>query len=464
MKSIGYSRGCRFFLTTLFFLLVVNNFCFAQPLYGVVKDSITNTPIAGASVFINNTTFGTICNEKGEFVLSKYPAGDFALTVSAISFQFAQVSIRASAIPAKIIIALIPKVKVLDEVVVLAQRKDGWEKYGARFLQNFIGTSTFAGEVVLKNKKDLKFYFANGTLSVKSDKPLTIINKALGYEITYWMEEYTESFNERTVFKSGVAVFNPLKGNKKKQAVWSRNRESAYLGSLNHFISSLYRGNSTAEGFEIRILKRISIEEYKQHIPVKRDTAFSNSVKFSALLDSIKQNTVGIAEKIQERIAVWLKDTTNKPFKFTFMRKGEKVHYEFTKDEFIKDKIITQSYSIPDSINPGNGVLNVLYDKQIVADSFINKIGADSKQLAFNDYWYVTYTKELEENEYKLENFPFRKQSNTYQTSVITLLNPNGIFIFNDGNFREVNELLVEKYWAWERLDKLMPLDYERIK
>jgi hypothetical protein len=55
-------------------------------LKGQVLDAEKSTPIPGASVFLNNTSVGTVTNSQGQFELL-IPAGRFDLIISSIGYE-----------------------------------------------------------------------------------------------------------------------------------------------------------------------------------------------------------------------------------------------------------------------------------------------------------------------------------------------------------------------------------------
>src|SRR5205085_2266189 len=117
--------------------------------------------------------------------------------------------------------------------------KDGWQKWGKFFTENFIGTSAFAQGCTIKNYKTLRFRLskAKNTLTVIAAEPLQIENKALGYKIQYQLEEFSYSFRERVLLYLGYTLFDELKDNgpRKRQL---QNRAQAYNGSIVHFMKS----------------------------------------------------------------------------------------------------------------------------------------------------------------------------------------------------------------------------------
>ncbi|HEY2350838.1 MAG TPA: carboxypeptidase-like regulatory domain-containing protein, partial [Puia sp.] len=72
----------------LFTLLIVCQTALAQSiLKGRVISGDTQNPLPSVSVYLNNTSLGTITNEKGEFTIRKIPAVKFRLVASLVSYE-----------------------------------------------------------------------------------------------------------------------------------------------------------------------------------------------------------------------------------------------------------------------------------------------------------------------------------------------------------------------------------------
>jgi hypothetical protein len=56
-------------------------------LSGIVRDSAGGKPLAGVSVFLNNTSRGTVTRSDGSFLLPNIPKGAYELIISAIGYQ-----------------------------------------------------------------------------------------------------------------------------------------------------------------------------------------------------------------------------------------------------------------------------------------------------------------------------------------------------------------------------------------
>ena len=121
-------------------------------LKGVVVDAEKNSPLPNASVFLNATSIGTSTDEKGNFSLS-IPGGRHDLIVSCIGYETNSQTITTSELSDFITIKLKIKSEILKEVIVKPYEKDGWEKWGRSFLENFIGASSNALACKIKNPK-----------------------------------------------------------------------------------------------------------------------------------------------------------------------------------------------------------------------------------------------------------------------------------------------------------------------
>jgi hypothetical protein len=56
-------------------------------LRGSVISEETQKPLPSASVYLNNTSLGTITSEQGLFVINKIPSGKFRLVVSCVGYE-----------------------------------------------------------------------------------------------------------------------------------------------------------------------------------------------------------------------------------------------------------------------------------------------------------------------------------------------------------------------------------------
>jgi CarboxypepD_reg-like domain len=83
----------------------------------VVLDEKSRKPIAGASIYISNSLFGTICSDEGLFNLSAFPAPSYLLTISAVGYETATRKIEQTG-ACDLVIVLKQRASELAEVVV----------------------------------------------------------------------------------------------------------------------------------------------------------------------------------------------------------------------------------------------------------------------------------------------------------------------------------------------------------
>lgn len=223
-------------------------------LTGIIKDSASDKPLAGVSVFLNGTTKGTVTHSDGTFTLP-IPPGRYQLIASAIGYGTYIREISSHNLPPSLKIDLHTAAEELASVTVEPYLKDGWKKYGKTFLQYFIGTTENASSCKIKNKEALRFHFylKSNQLSVTAVDPLLIENKALGYELEYRLERFVCDFASHIVSYYGYPLFRDMPTDdydKKKK--WENNRQLAYLGSMMHFMRCLYNDRVKEEGFLVK--------------------------------------------------------------------------------------------------------------------------------------------------------------------------------------------------------------------
>jgi len=243
---------------TAFLLFFLASFCSSaqQTLKGVVTDKESGQPVAGASIFLNNTSVGTTSGSSGEFSFA-VPFGKFDLVVSSIGYQTYSSTLSSAGTPF-LKVLLEPKAKELETVVIEPIEKNGWEKWGKFFTESFIGTSDAAAQCAIKNYGVLKFRLSKdkNELTAFAAEPLIIENKALGFTVQYQLEEFNYNFKTKYLTYLGYPFFIPMKGSNARQKAWQANRFSAYEGSMMHFMRSFFTNTIIKDGFEVRHLKK----------------------------------------------------------------------------------------------------------------------------------------------------------------------------------------------------------------
>jgi hypothetical protein len=239
---------------------------------GKVLDAATSLPLQAASVFAQNTTMGTATSAEGNFVL-RLPNGGYDLVVTFTGYETITRRIStADTSNNNIVIELKQKEKAMEEISIKTSNevKDGLEKYGDFFTENFIGKTTNSSQCVIKNKEALKFYFSKkrNRLKVLCAEPILIENLALGYTIKYTLDSFTHDYTSLVSSYTGYPLFEAIATADLTQAsTWRANRLKAYNGSILHFMRSAYQKNLQKEGFEVQFLFKNNDTETA--IPVK---------------------------------------------------------------------------------------------------------------------------------------------------------------------------------------------------
>lgn len=225
---------------------------------GKVVDSATGQPLAGASVYCQNTTYGTISNNEGLFFM-RLPNGGYELVVTYTSYDKAIIRLSNNTSYADTLtIPLKKEDKTMSEVAVVATNEvaDGWAKYGQFFKDNFIGTTPNSLQCSLENPQALHFFYSKkrNRLKVTADQDLVIKNYALGYTVRYQLDSFSYDYGSQISQYTGSPFFIEMDSVEAVKTQWVKNRARTYLGSRMHFMRALYDSTVTEDGFIIEKL------------------------------------------------------------------------------------------------------------------------------------------------------------------------------------------------------------------
>ncbi len=383
---------------------------------GKVLQDRTGAAIPNASVFITNSSKGTMSDSSGAFELPDVPAGTYDLVVSSIGYTTRVYTYKAEQLPLKLEVRLRPKVEVLQDVVVEPDEKNGWEKWKFFFTQNFLGGNEAGRSCEIKNYKTLRFRYSKSrnTLHVLADDPLIIENKVLGYQVKYQLEDFRFNFQTHVLLFYGYSLFTELNKNGPTPRQL-KNREKAYNGSVAHFMRSLYRDSLQAEGFEVRrLVKRPNLE--KQRVEAMYTAAVKKQrAAHPGYIEAPDMNTIG------------------------------------DKDSGSYYTGVLRQQSIIEEYGPG----------PLTADSLLLNRDSVSRKLFFNNYLSVIYTKAKEDQDYLDYNHENRRPGLPRSSALL----PGGlsITIEPNGNYYEPQDFLTIGYWAWnEKVGILLPVDYRK--
>lgn len=396
----------------IIFLLFCLLFCTISAqvrISGKVYDEI-DEPLAGASVYINNTTIGTSTNFEGEFIL-EIPKGRYNLVISYIGYESIREKIDDNTNHTSLIFRLKPKRTLLDEVVIRKNKISGLKRreYLQLFRYHFLGDSRMARTCKIENRDAIEFDFdsVTRTLEVSAKEPLRIINNGLGYNITYDLVNFELTLDK--VNYVGNVRYEEQKGSMRDKLKWFKNRQAAFKGSSSHFLKSIQENKVEKEGFLVDLIDR-------KHNP-----------KHPSL------------KEIQQAKDIYQKRREGKERDYLLSKKGELDYYEAI-------RVIRRTDHKPFIEKP--------IEKKIDLSQYTKKMNGASF-LSFKNYLKITYTKEPPE-----KNYQNKKGMSKYQVSYLKLKKDKVQFDTN-GEFKDPLEALLFGYWAYGKVSNELPLNYQ---
>ncbi|WP_114793295.1 carboxypeptidase-like regulatory domain-containing protein [Niabella yanshanensis] len=470
-------------------------------LTGRVTDKESGAALQGISVYINNTTYSTQTQKDGSFRLSNIPLSNFELVFSSVNYETQTLGIDIRTPIAPLNIQMQKSTALLNEVVVTANvDKNGWAQYGTTFSKDFLSYSSFAQQCKIVNYPSIRFrrIKKDNILKAYSKEPLKIKNNALGYELTYWLNEYEHQFATQLVLYQGNTQFNEMRGSKRKMQHWDKNRQIAYRGSLTHFIRSVYEGNTKEEGFVVNLIKTIPYKDINFYIPAFTDTTSIHSsaalTNFIAGIYTSKDNVLA-ASRANDALQ-WLGSKRDQmPFVISLAVPDRTVQaYFFVKKSLVSDQVAVYRFDVKDTtairhiqwetagtIIPDQKSLNrisgyqsttqdqrgylkvkLFYSRPLNPNHFISKVD-DQLFLHFNDTWQITYTREGKDKAYIEEN-ALQNNDSGYQESTLSMTGSQPVMILPNGYYTGTYSFITGAYWSYEKVDKMLPLDFKLSK
>lgn len=262
-------------------------------------------PMKNASVFAENTTTGTATDDNGNFKLV-LPSGGYNIIVTYTGYNTETQRVSAASLH-PVLFEMKVKEKDLADVVVVSSNevKDGWNKYGSFFLDEFLGKTSNRQNCYLLNPEVLKFFYSRKKkrLKILSDEPLIINNKSLGYNIKYSLDSFTHEYETTVSVYSGFPFFEEIEPvSETEKSKWADSREEAYSGSVLHFMRSLYNEELKENSFEVQF-----IATYKG-----KDTALKLNHSYGAL-NYEKDDSTGVVKILPNQTKVGVFYTKEKP-------------------------------------------------------------------------------------------------------------------------------------------------------
>ncbi len=244
--SLSVPKPKRLVIFILLFLFLLNQTFVSYPqsinasITGRITDKESYKPISNVNVFLAYTMSGSSTDEKGIYSIDNIPPGRYTLVISHIGYKIFNTKVKINGADKYVFnVSLKPKVYQLTPIKVTAERWLDWVKNYKIFKKAFIGTSDFARNTFILDSLTLDFNRnEDDLLFAKAEKPLIIINKALGYYIEYNLIYF--EYGGDYVKYSGFPKYSFLKTTDPDTLeLWKFNRQKAYNGSLRHFLRAI---------------------------------------------------------------------------------------------------------------------------------------------------------------------------------------------------------------------------------
>ena len=385
----------------ILFCLLCPFAAFAQygSITGVVTSADSKKPIAGASVFLSNSSVGTATRENGAYTLANIRPGQYTLVVSILGFQDYDKTVLVGPEPMKIDIEMTPKPLELREVVISSPAD--WKKNYEEFRRNFIGIDANARYCEVQNPHILNLTYnqTKQILHADADQFLVVENQALGYRIKFLVRDFNVDHINNIISTAGDRVFEELPGSASQKKKWHDAREAVYYGSSMHFFRSIIAQTLTKEGFEVYTLKRYPNPNRLSEAEIKRGIKVAQQMQ--------RRDSFNYYVDMENNVPKWVHESLVKPA--------------------LTESDIARHYN-------ANGLF----------------------ALQIDEYLYVVYTKKRDETDYK----DIYRELNmpNYEISVISQL--DGPPIFDMNGIVVGNGIFTEGTWSKSRLSDLLPVDY----
>jgi hypothetical protein len=240
---------------------------------GQVRDARTQKPLAYASVFLANTTYGTTTDSTGHFILANIPSGQYELMASYLGYQLYKKTLEAPQATA-LAVSLQPIPTQLEEVVV-RPRKNRPADY-QKFLVQFLGNSALSRQCRIENPEEVVVLYDDSRreLTAVAPRNLRVLNQALGYRITYHNFDFKVFYRANRCEFVAAPRFEELKStDARQQQRWNESRRQAYAGSLPHFLRSVRENHLAEEGFLVqKMVSELNSTEAQQRLAHPNDS------------------------------------------------------------------------------------------------------------------------------------------------------------------------------------------------
>lgn len=321
-------------LISAFFVLISVSTA-AQTFYikGRVTDGLNNQPLKGASVYINNSTKGTMADDTGEFSIGPLEPGKYEVVASYVGFAPVMYTAEIKTGSIKVIFELDRKEKPLREILILTSETR--KRYLDLFKKNVLGYTSGAERCRIKNIDEVMFVSGDtkDEIQAYSDKELIIENPDLGYTIRFELIDfYYNRANTATYFYGYTRYEDWSEKEGKTKEKWQRKRRQVYEGSTVHFFRSLIKKEMKVQGFD-------ALQLFKAP-PPKVDTVNNGTVRLSTSTARMQ-----MAQPITEDKMLGIYSDSGYKVYELYLREGWRIGYNKNTD--LKSDLAAKNIFVP---------------------------------------------------------------------------------------------------------------------
>jgi CarboxypepD_reg-like domain len=242
--------------STVLILLFFGNVHFAQTyvVSGNVSNAATKETIPICNVYFSGSTIGTMTDADGNFEIKNVQPGTYDLVVSHINYDFQSFPIKITDQDIEIGNVRLKEKEIEESYAEVKDKIDRkWRRQFTRFKKYILGKNYREKDIEIPNSYVAEFQEVQGALVKKDPFTLEIRNKYTGYTIYYPVQEFLLASGTEQ-FMVGFPRFEFMDTDDSTQeALWIKNREKAYNGSLRHFLGSLVNNSFEENRFKVEI-------------------------------------------------------------------------------------------------------------------------------------------------------------------------------------------------------------------
>ena len=233
---------------------------------GRVTDAENQLPLKGASIYINNTTKGSVTDDNGNFELGPFQPGRYEVVASYVGYESLLYSAEIKTTGLRISFKLEKKEAVMREVLVLSTETR--KRYLEIFKKYVLGITVAAERCQVKNIEEVQFASGENKdeIMAYTEKELVIDNPEFGYTLYFDLLAFNYNKTTMSSYFFGYTRFVDWGKDEQTKKKWLRKRRQAYEGSTAHFYHSLVKKQLAKEGFTVYQLNSLQ--------KTKKDTFF----------------------------------------------------------------------------------------------------------------------------------------------------------------------------------------------